>query len=345
MKAEVPRSSVATATSPQLPGRKSGASGMRGMGRAQAGSQTSRADSTHRALLAGLRSLRRGDFSVRLPNDLPGFDGQLCESFNELAHFAASLCAEMIDLRRRVGLDGRTQLRLGRVAAQGGWADCVSGINDLLDDITANSADVAKVLTAVARGDLSQVVDLERKDVSLRGDFLRQARLVNGIVAQLAAFSSEITRVAQEIGVDGKLDVQARTRGVSGVWKEVTESVNLMAINLTKQVREIAQVTTSVARGDLSQTVHIEAKGEILQLKKTINTMVDQLSSLASEVTRVAREVGSEGLLGGQARVRGVSGVWRELTRSVNSMANNLTKQVRNIAEVATAIAAGDLSR
>ena len=180
--------------------------------------------------------------------------------------------------------------------------------------------------------------------MALRGDFLRHAKSVNGMVGQLAAFGSEVTRVAQEVGVDGKLGAQARVRGVSGVWKELTDSVNLMASNLTAQVREIARVTTAVAQGDLGKTVNIDAKGEILELKNTINTMVDQLGSFAAEVSRVAREVGTEGRLGGQAQVRGVSGVWRELTQNVNSMANNLTSQVRNIAEVSTAIAAGDLA-
>ncbi len=299
----------------------------------------------NRHLLAALRALRRGQFEARLPDDLAGVDGQICDTFNELAQFAGALRVEVVELRQSVGLEGRTHRRLGRGGAQGGWADYVVGVNELLEDVTAHTADVARVLTAVAKGDLGQAIDVEGKDSPLRGDFLRHARLVNGMVSQLAAFSSEVTRVAQEVGVEGKLGAQARIRGVSGVWKELTDSVNLMASNLTNQVREIAQVTTAVAQGDLTKIVNIEAKGEILQLKNTINTMVDQLGSFASEVTRVAREVGTEGILGGQAQVRGVSGVWRELTQNVNSMANNLTTQVRNIAEVATAIAAGDLSR
>ena len=298
-----------------------------------------------RQLLAGLRSLQRGEFSVRLPDDLVGLDGEICETFNSLAQFAGALREDVVDLRQSVGIEGRTHRRLARNASRGGWAEYVVGVNEVLDDLTAHTADVARVLSAVAKGDLGQAIDIEGTDAPLRGDFLRHARLVNGMVSQLAAFSSEVTRVAQEVGVDGKLGAQARIRGVSGVWKELTDSVNLMASNLTNQVREIAQVTTAVAQGDLTKTVNIEAKGEILQLKNTINTMVEQLGSFASEVTRVAREVGTEGILGGQAHVRGVSGVWRELTQNVNSMANNLTTQVRNIAEVATAIAAGDLSR
>src|SRR3569832_237815 len=299
----------------------------------------------HRQLLAGLRALQRGEFGARLPDGLSGVDGQICETFTELAQFADALRVDVVDLRNSVGIEGRTHRRLGRSNARGGWGDYVVGVNELLDDVTAHTTDVARVLSAVSKGDLGQTIDVEGTDSPLRGDFLRHARLVNGMVAQLAAFASEVTRVAQEVGVDGKLGAQARIRGVSGVWKELTDSMNLMASNLTNQVREIAQVTTAVAQGDLTKTVNIEAKGEILQLKNTINTMVEQLGSFASEVTRVAREVGTEGILGGQAHVRGVSGVWRELTQNVNSMANNLTTQVRNIAEVATAIAAGDLSR
>jgi HAMP domain-containing protein/CheY-like chemotaxis protein len=299
----------------------------------------------HRQLLAGLRALQRGEFDARMPDDLSSVDGQICETFNDLAQFAATLRADVVGLRQSVGIEGRTHRRLGHSAARGGWTEYVVGVNELLDDVTAHTTDVARVLSAVAKGDLGQTIDVEGTDTPLRGDFLRHARLVNGMVSQLAAFSSEVTRVAQEVGIDGKLGAQARIRGVSGVWKELTDSVNLMASNLTNQVREIAQVTTAVAQGDLTKTVNIEAKGEILQLKNTINTMVEQLGSFASEVTRVAREVGTEGILGGQAHVRGVSGVWRELTQNVNSMANNLTTQVRNIAEVATAIAAGDLSR
>jgi HAMP domain-containing protein/CheY-like chemotaxis protein len=298
-----------------------------------------------RQLLSALRAFKRGEFDARLPDALTGVDGQIAEAFNDLAQFVGALSVEVTELRQTVGVDGRTHRRLSKSNARGGWAAYVVGVNGLLDDVTAHTSDVARVLTAVARGDLSQTIDIDGHDTALRGDFLRHARLVNGMVAQLAAFSSEVTRVAQEVGIEGKLGAQARIRGVAGVWKELTDSVNLMASNLTEQVREIARVTTAVASGDLTKTVSIDAKGEILELKNTINTMVDQLSSFASEVTRVAREVGTEGVLGGQAQVRGVSGVWRELTHNVNSMANNLTIQVRNIAEVSTAIAAGDLSR
>jgi HAMP domain-containing protein/signal transduction histidine kinase/DNA-binding response OmpR family regulator len=298
-----------------------------------------------RQLLAALRAFKRGELDVRLPDDLTGVDGQICEAFNDLVQFTSALSSEVSELRQTVGIEGRTHRRLSKSTARGAWANYVTGVNALLDDVTAHTADVARVLTAVAKGDLSQSIDIDGHDNALRGDFLRHAKIVNGMVAQLAAFSSEVTRVAQEVGTEGKLGAQARIRGVAGVWKELTDSVNLMAWNLTAQVREIARVTTAVASGDLTKTVNIDAKGEILELKNTINTMVEQLSSFASEVTRVAREVGTEGVLGGQAQVRGVSGVWRELTQNVNSMANNLTIQVRNIAEVSTAIAAGDLSR
>jgi HAMP domain-containing protein/CheY-like chemotaxis protein len=298
-----------------------------------------------RELLGALRAFKRGELNVRLPDQLTGIDGQICEAFNDVAQLAETLSNEVVELRQTVGVEGRTHKRLNRSAARGGWAVYVSGVNGLLDDVTAHTGDVARVLTAVAKGDLTQTIDIEGDESALRGDFLRHAKIVNGMVTQLASFSSEVTRVAQEVGVDGKLGAQARIRGVAGVWKELTDSVNLMASNLTEQVREIARVTTAVASGDLTKTVNIDAKGEILELKNTINTMVDQLSSFSSEVTRVAREVGTEGVLGGQAQVRGVSGVWRELTQNVNSMANNLTIQVRNIAEVSQAIAAGDLSR
>jgi len=254
-----------------------------------------------RDLLAALRAFKRGELGVRLPDDLTGVDGQICDAFNDAAQLAETLSTEVLELRQTVGVEGRTHKRLNKSAARGGWGVYVNGVNGLLDDVTAHTGDVARVLTAVAKGDLTQTIDLEGDESALRGDFLRHAKIVNGMVTQLASFSSEVTRVAQEVGVDGKLGAQARIRGVAGVWKELTDSVNLMASNLTEQVREIARVTTAVAGGDLTKTVNIDAKGEILELKNTINTMVDQLSSFSSEVTRVAREVGTEGVLGGRA--------------------------------------------
>ena len=300
---------------------------------------------TKRSLLAGLRALKRGDFDVRLPDDLSGLDGEICETFNELAEQVAGMGDDLMELRQSVGREGRTRKRLRKGEAQGGWARYVRGVNDLLDDLTRHTDEMAEVVTAVGKGDLSRSVDVHGIEEALQGDFLKHANAVNDMVAQLALFNSEVTRVAREVGVNGKLGAQAEVPGVSGAWKELTENVNLMAWNLTSQVREIARVTTAVAQGDLTKTVNIEVKGEILDLKNTINTMVDQLGSFADEVTRVAREVGTEGILGGNAQVRGVSGVWRELTENVNSMGNNLTLQVRNIAEVATAIAEGDLGK
>src|SRR3978361_1227029 len=207
------------------------------------------------------------------------------------------------------------------------------------------TAEMARVIGAVAKGDLSQTMDLENEERPLRGEFLRIGKVVNTMVGQLGSFASEVTRVAREVGTEGKLGGQAQARGVAGTWKDLTDNVNLMAANLTGQVRNIADVTTAVAKGDLSKKITVDVKGEIVTLKNTINTMVDQLNAFASEVTRVAREVGTEGVLGVQAQVRDVSGIWKELTDNVNSMASNLTNQVRNIADVARAVAAGDLSR
>src|SRR5688500_10286911 len=298
-----------------------------------------------RQLLAALRALRRGDFDVRLPDDLPGVDGQLCEAFNDVVSLIAGIGDEVTELREAVGRGGRTRERLGRGESRGGWSRYVGSVNAMLDDLTAHTDEIARVVQAVPRGDLTQALDVDGTDEPLRGDFLKHAKAVNDMVTQLSRFGSEVTRVAREVGVQGKLGAQAEVPGVSGVWKELTDSVNLMASNLTAQVREIARVTTAVAQGDLTKTVTIEVRGEILELKNTINTMVDQLSSFADEVTRVAREVGTEGQLGGQAQVPGVSGVWSELTETVNFMAANLTSQVRNVAEVTTAVATGDLSK
>jgi HAMP domain-containing protein/CheY-like chemotaxis protein len=298
-----------------------------------------------RALLAAMRAFRRGDFHVRLPDDLEGVDGQICQAFNDVVVLASAIGEEATALRQVVGLEGRTKKRMRAGGARGGWGLYVRSVNELLDDVTSHSEGVASVIRAVGQGDLTTRVDIDAAEPPLRGDFLRHAQTVNGMVDRLSAISSEVTRVAREVGVEGKLGAQASIPGVSGTWKDLTESVNSMASNLTAQVREIARVTTAVANGDLTKSINIEVRGEILELKNTLNTMVEQLGSFADEVTRVAREVGTEGRLGGQARVRGVSGVWRELTENVNYMANNLTLQVRSIAEVATAIADGDLGK
>ena len=227
----------------------------------------------------------------------------------------------------------------------GGWADDISALNTLIDDLVWPTTEVTRAVGAVAKGDLSQAMALDVDGRPLEGEFLRSARLVNKMIDQLSVFSSEVTRVAREVGTEGKLGGQAQVKGVSGVWKDLTESVNQMAGNLTAQVRSIADVTIAVASGDLSKKITVDVRGEILQLKEAINTMVDQLRAFASEVTRVAREVGTEGKLGGQAVVPGVAGTWKDLTDNVNAMASNLTGQVRNIAEVTTAVARGDLSR
>ncbi len=244
-----------------------------------------------------------------------------------------------------VGKEGRLKQRMSLPGAIGEWADKVESINTLIDDLVRPTAEVARTIGAVAKGDLGQSMDLEVDGRALKGEFLRSAKLVNTMIEQLSVFTSEVTRVAREVGTEGKLGGQAQVKGVSGVWKDLTESVNQMAGNLTAQVRNIADVTIAVANGDLSKKITVDVRGEILQLKEAINTMVDQLRSFASEVTRVAREVGTEGRLGGQAVVPGVGGTWKDLTDSVNAMASNLTAQVRNIAAVTTAVARGDLSR
>ncbi len=300
----------------------------------------------HRHILASLRAFKRGDFDVRMREDLAGVDGQIAESFNEMVEMVKTIRDEATEVSTAVGKDGQASKRMRRLNATGGWAEYVTAVNEVIQDLTGHANEIARVVTAVARGDLEQTMEIEDGGHGpRRGEFLRHARIVNGMVARLSQFGSEVTRVAQEVGGEGKLGAQARVQGVSGVWKDLTDSVNLMASNLTSQVREIARVTTAVAQGDLTKTITIDVKGEILELKNTINTMVEQLRAFANEVTRVAREVGTEGRLGGQATVRGVSGVWRELTESVNSMANNLTFQVRNIAEVTSAVAAGDLGK
>src|SRR5262245_31785283 len=300
----------------------------------------------HRELLAALRAFRRGNFDVKLREDLTGLDGQIVETFNELVSMVKAIRDESQEVCDAVGRGGQAMKRMRRFNTTGGWSEYIQSVNEVIEDLSGHANEIARVVTAVARGDLEQTMEAEDGGGGARrGEFLRHAKLVNGMVARLSQFGSEVTRVAQEVGGEGKLGAQARVQGVSGVWKDLTDSVNLMASNLTSQVREIARVTTAVAQGDLTKTITIDVKGEILELKNTMNTMVEQLRAFANEVTRVAREVGTEGRLGGQATVRGVSGVWRELTESVNSMANNLTFQVRNIAEVTSAVASGDLGK
>jgi len=298
-----------------------------------------------RQLLAAVMAFRDGDFSTRLPIDWVGMEGRIAEAFNQALGHEDRIAREVTRLSIAVGKEGRLKQRMSLPGAIGGWAQKVDSLNTLLDDLVRPTTEVARTIGAVAKGDLGQSMELEVDGRALKGEFLRSAKLVNTMIEQLSVFTSEVTRVAREVGTEGKLGGQAKVKGVSGVWKDLTDSVNQMAGNLTAQVRNIAEVTIAVANGDLSKKITVDVRGEILQLKEATNTMVDQLRSFASEVTRVAREVGTDGRLGGQAVVPGVAGTWKDLTDSVNAMATNLTAQVRNIATVTTAVARGDLSR
>jgi HAMP domain-containing protein/signal transduction histidine kinase/DNA-binding response OmpR family regulator len=296
-------------------------------------------------LLSILTAVKKGDFSSRMPTDQVGVTGKIYDALNEIIEKNEMLTSELGRISEVVGKEGKIAQRATLTNATGAWASCINSVNTLITDLAQPTTEVARVIGAVAEGDLSQNFNLEIDGRPLKGEFLRTGKTVNTMVAQLGAFASEVTRVAREVGTEGKLGGQAQVKGVSGTWKDLTDNVNSMASNLTAQVRNIADVTTAVANGDLSKKITVDVRGEILELKNTINTMVDQLSSFASEVTRVAREVGTEGKLGGQAEVKGVSGTWKDLTDNVNLMANNLTGQVRNIAEVTTAVANGDLSK
>src|SRR5687768_9031676 len=274
-----------------------------------------------------------------------GLPGKVADAFNDVVELNATMADEISRLREVVGRQGKIKQRAALREARGFWGDSVESINSLIDDLVHPTSEVARVIGAVAQGDLSKSMALEVEGRPLEGEFLRTAKTINKMVEQLGNFSAEVTRVAREVGTEGKLGGQAKVKGVAGTWKDLTDSVNSMAGNLTDQVRNIADVTTAVAKGDLSKKIDVDVKGEFLTLKNTINTMVDQLRSFAGEVTRVAREVGTEGKLGGQAQVEGVAGTWKDLTDSVNSMAGNLTAQVRGIAKVVTAVANGDLKR
>src|SRR5260221_13299701 len=296
-------------------------------------------------MLHALQAVRFGDFSVRLPGNRTGLAGKISDTFNEIVAANERMAQQLEHVGQVVGREGNTRQRVKFALSHGAWGEMEASVNTLIDDLLWPTNAVTQAITAVARGDLLQTVRLDVDGRPLRGEFLRLATIVNTMIEQLSVFTSEVTRVAREVGTDGKLGGQAQVREVTGVWRELTESVNSMASNLTAQVRNIAQVTIAVANGDLSKKITVDVRGEILQLKEAINTMVDQLRSFASEVTRVAREVGTEGKLGGQALVPGVAGTWKDLTDSVNAMATNLTAQVRNIAQVTTAVARGDLSR
>ncbi len=299
----------------------------------------------NKQLLAALMAFKRGDFTVRLPDDWIGFGGKIADAFNDVIATNQRMTQELERIGRVVGKQGRIAQRASLGDVLDCWAHAIGSVNDLIEDLVHPTSEMARVIGAVAKGDLSKTMATEIEGRPLKGEFLRTAKIVNTMVDQLGAFASEVTRVAREVGTEGKLGGQAKVKGVAGTWKDLTENVNLMAGNLTAQVRNIAKVTTAVAKGDLTKKITVDVKGEFLELKDTVNVMVDQLRSFASEVTRVAREVGSEGILGGQARVEGVSGTWKDLTDSVNIMARNLTGQVRNIAAVTTAVATGNLSK
>ncbi len=296
-------------------------------------------------LLKVLMEVKNGNFNVRMPFDQVGLTGKICDTLNEIISLNEKMVLEFTRAGNTIGKQGKLTQRIELSDARGSWHTGVESLNTLISDLVHPTIEIAHVISSVAKGNLSQQMPLEIGGHTLRGEFERIANEVNDMVKQLNLFSMEVTRVAREVGSEGKLGGQAKVKGVGGVWKDLTDSVNQMASNLTLQVRNIAEVTTAVAKGDLSRKITVDVKGEIMELKNTINTMVDQLNSFSSEVTRMALEVGTEGKLGGQAQVKGVAGTWKDLTDSVNQMASNLTGQVRNIAEVTTAVAKGDLSR
>ena len=297
------------------------------------------------ALLKALRAFRNGDFSVRLPLDLVGVDGEIAEAFNDAVEMSDSIAEEFARIRDVVGKEGQIGQRVKLLAAKGSWSGCVESVNTLIGDLVQPTAEVARVIESVAKGDLAQAMVLEIDGRPLRGEFLRIGKVVNTMVGQLGAFAAEVSRVAREVGTEGKLGGQAQVPGVAGTWKDLTVNVNSMAANLTNQVRGIAQIVTAVANGDLKRKIVFEVKGEIAALADTINSMIDTLATFGDQVTNVAHEVGIEGKLGGQAKVPGAAGLWRTLTDNVNQLAANLTTQVRAIAEVATAVTKGDLTR
>jgi HAMP domain-containing protein/CheY-like chemotaxis protein/GAF domain-containing protein len=314
-------------------------------GKGQRGTESQAPVNDLALILAGLQTMRDGDFSVRLPVSWVGLEGKIADTFNEIVAANEQMSRELNRVSQAVGKEGKTRERIRFQQSRGSWGTMEASVNALIEDLLRPTNEVTRAIAAVAQGHLAQTVRLDVGGRPLEGEFLRSANIVNTMIQQLSVFTAEVTRVAREVGTDGKLGGQAVVPGVAGTWKDLTDSVNSMASNLTGQVRNIAEVATAVASGDLSRKITVDVRGEILQLKEAINTMVDQLRSFASEVTRVAREVGTDGKLGGQAVVPGVAGTWKDLTDSVNAMAGNLTAQVRNIAEVTTAVARGDLSR
>src|SRR2546428_252642 len=323
--------------------RRGGEGGGHGIGRnGHSGAEEARL----RPLLEALVAAQDGQFAVRLPFTRgTGLMAEIARTFNHVVGRNEALTTELVRLERVVRREGRMTERASLGEVKGSWKTSVDSINALIGDLVQPTTEVARVLVAVAEGDLTQKMALEIEGQPVKGEFLRIGTTVNAMVDQLSSFGAEVTRVAKEVGTDGKLGGQAAVPEASGIWRDLTDNVNTLASNLTTQVRNIAEVTTAVARGDLSRKITVDARGEVLELKNTINTMGDQLNSFASEVTRVAKEVGTHGKLGGQAEVKGVSGVWKDLTDNVNFMASNLTTQVRNIAKVTTAVANGDLSQ
>src|SRR5213082_3048590 len=285
-------------------------------------------------------AVARGDLSQKITVEAKGEVAALAETMNAMVDQLSSFADEVTRVAREVGTEGQLGGQAEVAGVAGIWKDLTDAVNSMAGNLTSQVRNIAQIVTAVARGDLSQKITVDAK-----GEVAALADTINFLTDTLKVFAEQVTTVAREVGTEGKLGGQADVPGVAGTWKDLTDSVNSMASNLTAQVRNIANVTTAVANGDLSKKITVDVKGEFLELKDTVNVMVDQLRSFASEVTRVAREVGSEGILGGQARVEGVSGTWKDLTDSVNFMAGNLTSQVRNIAQVATAVAKGDLSQ
>src|SRR6202012_1871521 len=280
-------------------------------------------------ILESLQTMKNGAFSTRLPGTWTGLPGKIADIFNEIVMANEEMARELKRVGQAVGKEGKTRERIRVERHRGAWDDMEVSVNTLVEDLLRPTTEVTRAIAAVAQGNLTQTVRLDVDGRPLEGEFLRSASIVTTMIQQLGVFTSEVTRVAREVGTDGKLGGQAVVPGVAGTWKDLTDSVNLMASNLTGQVRNMAEVATAVASGDLSRKITVDVRGEILQLKEAINTMVDQLRSFASEVTRVAREVGTDGKLGGQAVVPGVAGTWKDLTDSVNAMAGNLTAQVR----------------
>jgi CheY-like chemotaxis protein/HAMP domain-containing protein len=292
-----------------------------------------------------VRAWRKGDFSVRLPEDLTGVAGEIAEAFNETVALNQRMADELKRIAKVVGTQGNFKERTSIGPAAGAWAQSMDAVNLLIDDLVRPITEMGRVTSAVARGDLTRNMELELDGRRRKGAFLHTAKAVNAMVERLAFFASRVTRVTRKVDSEGKLGSPLATKGLSGTWKELTDQIQVMVRHLTDQVGNIAEVVTAVANGDLTQKITVAASGDILDLKETVNAMVSQLGAFASEVSRVAREVGTEGRLGGQARVTGASGTWKELTDNVNTMAGNLTDQVRSIAQVTTAVANGDLTQ